>query len=211
MPKNPEKKESDNLQETPSQRILLEEYRLLQNRYLNLQDEGVTRLNFFITATSVSIGSLLVFGGSSNFPLLYFKIALLVITGILSVINHYICKFYVHRDTVIDRYDRGLARIRHYFIKMDPALADYFITRTTDIPTGNIVKNTSGMRRAAQLLESFLLGLAATILTTFTTLSAGIDILIGCVAAVFVYLSLEITAQRKYKAAIQTAEKDRKF
>src|SRR5512138_41506 len=89
--------------ETPSQRILLEEYRLLQSRFIDLQSEGLTRMNFFITAASVSIGSFLIFG-SSNLPPLYFKITLLIIIALLSIIDIYICRFFISREIVADKY-----------------------------------------------------------------------------------------------------------
>ena len=70
----------------------------------------------------------------------------------------------------MDRYERGLARIRHYFIMLDPTIKDYFVTRSIEVPTSNISKNNSGMRRAAQIIEGFLIGLAVTTILTFKPL-----------------------------------------
>jgi len=213
MARNIERKDLDGFShETSSQRILLEEYRLLQSRFLDLQGEGVMRMNFFITAASVSIGSLLVFGGgNSNVSPLYFKLAMLTILVLLGIINFYICRFFVSREIAVDRYERGLARIRRYFIQLDHTIEDYFVTRVLDVPTSNIVGNNSGMRRAAQLIEAFLLGLAFTISATFSTFRLEIDFLIGLTTAVFVFLIFEVTAQRKFKKAEKNAEKEMKF
>lgn len=192
--------------ETPSQRILLEEYRLLQSRFLDLQNEGLTRMNFFITAASVSIGSFLVFG-SSNLPSLYFRITLLIITALLSVIDIYICRFFISREIAVDRYERGLARIRHYFVGFDAALKDYFVTKIVDVPTSNIRGNNSGMRQSAQLIAAFLLGLEGSLLATFTSLSAEFDFLIGLVTAIMVFAVLEWNAQRRFRKAVAQVEK----
>jgi hypothetical protein len=196
--------------ETPSQRILLEEYRLLQGRFLDLQNEGLTRMNFFITAASVSIGSFLVFG-SSNLPPLSFKITLLIIIALLSMIDIYICRFFISREIAIDKYERGLARIRDYFIRLDTNLEDYFVTKTFDVPTNNIQGNNSGMRRSAQLIGAFLVGLAGSILTTFTTLPVEINILVGTMLAILVFAVLELNAQRRFGKAVAQIEKEMKF
>jgi hypothetical protein len=201
------------VQETSSQRILLEEYRSLQTRFLNLQDEGVSRMNFFITAASVSIGSILVLGSSNNSNISqYIPIALLIVSTILAIINHYICNFFTHRDIVADRYERGLARIRRYFANLDPALEDYFVTRITDIATGNTVKNTSGMRRSAQITESFLIGLSVSMtLLIATPLDSKLDIVIGIFIVFVSFIFLELYAQTKYRKARLDAEKKMKF
>jgi len=196
--------------ETPSQRILLEEYRLLQSRFLDLQNEGLTRMNFFITAASVSIGSFLIFG-SNNLPALYFKITLLIIIALLSMIDIYICRFFISREIAVDRYERGLARIRNYFISLDTNLKDYFVTKIFDVPTSKIKGNNSGMRRSAQLIGAFLLGLEGSILITFTSLPAEINILIGLVIAILVFSIFEWYAQRRFKKVVEVVETEMKF
>jgi hypothetical protein len=196
--------------ETSSQRILLEEYRLLQSRFLDLQNEGLTRMNFFITAASVSIGSFLVFG-SNNLSELYFKIILLIIVALLSMIDIYICRFFISREIAVDRYERGLARIRNYFVRIDADLKDYFVTKIFDVPTGNIKGNNSGMRQSAQLIGAFLLGLEGSILMTFTSLFVEIDILTGFVIAILAFSILEWNAQRRFKKVVEAVETEMKF
>jgi hypothetical protein len=190
-----------------SRQILADEYRLLQDRFLSLRDEGINRLNFFITVTSVSLGSLLIFG-ASNMPLQYFKITLLIVLAVLALVNFDICKFLVSRDVVTDRYERGLARIRSYFVKLDPTVGDYFVTNITDKPTNYLIQKNSGMQRTAQILEGFLLGLFSAILATFSSLAIEIDFAIGCGVAIFVYLILEIRAQIKFNKALALVKKD---
>jgi len=199
------------LPESPSQRILLEEYRSIHSEYLNRRDEGVTRLNFFITAASVLLGGALVLAGASNFPLVYFKIILLSAIFILLVIGLEICNFLVYRDIASDRDIRGLARIRNYFTKLDPELEQYFVTSTSDTPTGYISRNSSGMRRVAQVIVGFLFGLALTILSTFLFLSLVLNIVIGVGTTILVILIFEINARRKFKRTLENVEKNIKF
>jgi len=208
MAKNTENKELDAAsRETSSQRILLEEYRLLQSRFLSLRDEGINRLNFFITVASLSIGSILVFGaGNKGIPTEYFKIALVIVSIVLSIVNYDICKFLVSRDIVTDKYERGLARIRNYFVKLEPDIKDRFVTKIMDTPTNYLIKKNSGMQRTAQVLEGFLLGLAATILSTFLILDTLVDILIGCGMAVIVFVVLEVLARTRYNQALKRIE-----
>jgi hypothetical protein len=198
--------------ESASQRILLEEYRSIHSEYLNRRDEGVTRLIFFITAASVLLGGTLVFAsGASNLPLVYFKIILLSAIFILTVIGLEICNFLVYRDIASDRDIRGLARIRNYFTKLDPELEEYFVTSTSDTPTGYISRNSSGMRRVAQVIVGFLFGLASAILSTFVFLPLGVNIAIGVGITILVVLILELNARRKFKRALENAEKNIKF
>ena len=150
-------------------------------------------MNFFITAASFSLGGLLVFGGNAqNFPQLYFRIALLSVLLLLGIIDYYICLFFVQKDVLIDRYERGLIRIRRYFIGLDPVIESYFVTRVMEEPTHNILRNNSGLRRAAQIIESFLMALATITALTFTNFPAGFDIAGGSIAAVLVFLMLEL-------------------
>jgi len=197
--------------ESPSQRILLEEYRSIHSEYLNRRDEGVTRLNFFITAASVLLGGALVLAGASSFPIVYFKLILLSAIFILIVIGLEICNFLVYRDIASDRDIRGLARIRNYFTKLDPELEDYFVTSTSDTPTGYISRNSSGMRRVAQVIVGFLFGLASAILSTFLFLSLVVNIAIGAGITILVVLVLGLNARRKFKRALESVERNIKF
>lgn len=209
MAKATENKKQDTISHNESsQQILADEYRLLQGRFLSLRDEGINRLNFFITVASVSIGSLLVFGGNSNMPPQYFKTILLIVLAVLALVNYDICKFLVSRDVVTDRYERGLARIRNYFVKLDPNISDYFVTNITDKPTNYLIQKNSGMQRTAQILEGFLLGLFAAILSTFSSLAIEFDFAIGCGVAILVFALLEIRAQIKFNRALARIKKE---
>ena len=198
--------------ETSSQRILLEEYRLLQERYSNARSEGVTRLNFFITSASIALGGVLVFvSGKMALPLVYIKLIVLVTLILLSIIGLEIHNTLVFRDITTDRYERGLARIRHYFIKLDPQIKEYFVGKVTDIPTNFLIMKNSRMRRSAQIIIGFLLGLALTIIASFLPLPPEVDISIGIISVGIIYLILEISARRRLGNALQIAQKEVRF
>jgi hypothetical protein len=203
---------NDLISETSSQRILLEEYRLLQERYSAARSEGVTRLNFFITSASVALGGVLVFiSGNTLLPVAYIKLIVLVTLILLSIIGLEIHNTLVFRDITTDRYERGLARIRHYFIKLDPQIKEYFVGKVTDIPTNFLIMKNSRMRRSAQVIIGFLLGLSFTIVTSFFLLFPQWIIATGAISVGLIYLILEISARRRLGSALEAARKEIRF
>jgi hypothetical protein len=198
-------------EETSSQRILLEEYRLIENRYLRIRNEAVIRMNFFITSASVALGGVLVFASGNNMPFIYFRLVLLVALIVLSAIGLDIFFFLIGRDIESDRYERGLARIRQYFVKLDPAIRDYFMNDIVDIPTRYIVRKLSGIRTALQIIECFLLGLGLTIAYTFLSIDTETLLLVGGIAAILIFIILELVARSMLAAAVKGAEKEIRF
>jgi hypothetical protein len=213
MAKNTENKDSDAfLHETSSQHILLEEYRMLQGRFTNLRDEGMTRMNFFITSVSVAIGGVLIFGsGNNNLSVEYFKFILLGTIALLTVVGCGIFDFLVSRDIAADRCERGLARIRYYFVRLDPVIENYFVTAVANNPTRYLTRKYSNTRRTAQTVVAFLLGLAFLIISTFIDIRPELDILIGFVMAIIVFIALEAYARKKIIKAFRIVEKETQF
>jgi hypothetical protein len=205
MPKKAVTKDIDNLAvETPSQRILLEEFRLLEERYSHYRNHAIERLNFFITAASVAIGGVLVFGSnSSNLPSQYFKIILLITLMLLAIIGLDLYSYLIYRDISTDRTERGLARIREYFISLDPKIRRFFVTKSTDGPTRYLSYTGSGIRRITQVIDGFLLGVIITITLTFTSLIPGLIISIGIVTLLLTFLILELNARRRLRLALK--------
>jgi hypothetical protein len=191
---------------------LLEEYQFLYTQYLNRRAEAVTRINFFITAASVSLGGVLIFGsGNANISFFTFKSVLLAALIILFTIGIEIHTFTIHRDIASDRDARGLARIRRYFMELDPSLKSYFVSYVTDAPTGYLVRNTSGMRRVMQIIEGFLAGLALMILSTFVSNSPFIYLVIGIGVTILTYIILGAISRRRFRIALENAKRESKF
>jgi hypothetical protein len=201
----------NSLEETSSQRILLEEYRALNADYLNLRSEGVNRVNFFITSLSVVLGGALVVVSNNKLPTLYFQLILAAATLILASIGLQIHGYLIHREVSSDLLMRGLARIRNYFVKLDPQIRDNFVTRLVDTPTGSLIHKHSGLRRTIQIIEGFLIGLIFTVISTLLPISQVINIGLGIGVTVLTIMLLELNARRKLNKAFNSAIADMKF
>ncbi len=195
-----------------SQQIMLEEYRGLHSDYIHQRSEGVTRVNFYITAMSVILGGALVFASSDN-PLVstYIKPILLVAAILLITIGIDVYNYLVQRDLATDRAIRGMARVRHYFIKLDPGLKDHFINNIYDTPSGYLIAKSSGMRRTTEVILGFLVGATIAIAISYFFLRLEINILIGAVVGIMTTLFFEIKARRRLDRALEKAEKDIRF
>jgi hypothetical protein len=166
-------------------------------------------MNFFITATSVAIGGVLVFGSnSSNLPADYFTFILLITLILLVIIGLDLYGYLIHRDISADRDERGLARIREYFINLDPKIKECFVTKHSDGPTRYITYNGSGVRRIAQVIDAFLLGLIIIILLTFIRIIPEIAISIGFITTLLAFLVLEINARRRLGAVLKKVKQN---
>jgi len=199
------------LQETSSQRILLEEYRALNADYLNLRSEGVNRVNFFITAMSVVLGGALVVASNNKLPILYFKLILSTAALILASIGLEIHSYLIHREISSDLLMRGLARIRNYFVELDPQIRDNFVTKVFDTATGSLIHKRSGLRRTIQIIEGFLVGLIFTVLSTLLPISQIANIGFGVGVTILTIMLLEINARRKLNRAFKTATAEIRF
>jgi hypothetical protein len=198
-------------EETPSQRIMLEEYRFLYTDYLNLRTEGVNRVNFFITAMSVLLGGVLVIASSSKMPVLYFKLILLAVSLILAIIGIEIYNYLIHRTISSDRRARGLARIRNYFIKLDPDIRDFFVNKIHDTPSTGLVHKQSGLRKTVEAIEGVFIGVIFAISSSFLLSSEVPSVAIGLGMTLLAILVLEANAHRRLNKALKNAIDEMKF
>jgi hypothetical protein len=160
-------------QETPSADFMLEEYKLLQERFHSLRNEGLNRLNFFITLTSVIAGGVLIFANNSNFSPQFVKILIATAFVMLSIIGWDICGTLVARDRATDRVERGMARIRRYFIQRDPSISDFLIFPHHDEPTRYVTKlSGAGVRRSAQAIQSFIVSIIVGVVVSLGNLQS---------------------------------------
>jgi len=198
--------------ETSSQHILLEEYRALHSDYIQQRSEGVTRMNFFVTAISVILGGILIFASGNNATMIfYFRHVLLAALIILTTIGIDVYLFLIQRNIDIDQDIRGMARVRIYFVKHDPGLEKFFVTGIYDSPSKHITNKGSGMRRSAEIIVSFLVGIALVTLSSYFPLTLEINIAIGVSMTILTALLLDLFAQRKLGKALSDAQKEMKF
>jgi hypothetical protein len=154
----PTKKTNDNV--TSSERFLIEEYQMLRERFHNTRTEGISRINLFFTVTSAVLGGILLLDSkNSSFPSGFFQLVLLVILLILAVIGYDIYLFMIARDRVSDRVERGMARIRRYFVERDKELEKFLVYTTYDNPTTYLTRSNMGLRRTVQIIESLIIAL----------------------------------------------------
>jgi hypothetical protein len=197
---------------TSSQSIMLEEFRGLHSDYIHQRTEGVTRVNFFITAMSVVLGGVLVFASSNNATIIsYFRLILLAALMILVTIGLDVYNFLIQRDMATDRHIRGMARVRNYFVKLDPNLEDYFVNKIYDTPSGYLIAKSSGMRRSTEIVVGFLAGIFLTVLSSYFTFVLEINLAVGIGATVLTAVLLEMNARRRLEKARKNAEKETKF
>ena len=181
-----------------SEHILLEEYRALQGDYIQQRGEGVTRMNFFITAMSVILGGVLVFASRNNMTMISDpKLALLVALAIMITIGIDVYGFLTQRNINIDRDLRGMARIRSYFVNLDPNLEKFFMNGIQDTPTAFLIAKGSGMRRSTGIIVGFLAGFASAILSSYYVSSLEINIMIAIIFTILTVSFLEYFARRK--------------
>ena len=181
-----------------SENILLEEYRALQGDYIQQRGEGVTRMNFFITAMSVILGGVLVFVSGNNTTMISdFKLVLLVAFTIMITIGIDVYGFLTQRNINIDRDLRGMARIRSYFVNLDSDLENYFMNGIHDTPTDFLIAKGSGMRRSTEIIVGFLAGFASAILSSYYVASLEINIMIATIFTILTVSFLEYFARRK--------------
>lgn len=202
-----ESKDSDG-----KQSILLEEYQALHEDYLHQRSEGVTRVNFYITAMSVILGGALVFGSSDNpLVIVYLRPVLISATILLFVIGRDVYNYLIQRDLATDRAIRGMARVRHYFVKLNPSLKEYFINNIYDTPSGYLVAKNSGMRRTTEIILGFLLGISLAVVSSYFFIDIFLCLVVGALSTITTALVLEMMARKKLDKALQKAEKDVRF
>jgi hypothetical protein len=199
-------------EKTKSADFMLAEYRVLQERFLSLRDEGLNRLNFFITLTSVITGGVLIFANNSNFSSQFVQILIVVAFFVLSIIGGDICGTLAARDRATDRVERGMTRIRHYFVQKDPSLSNFLIFAYHDDPTRYVtVTSGAGVRRSAQAIQSFIVSIIVGISANLGNLRIEYVGLLSILAFIVNFLILETRARKTYKDALIKAKNDAKF
>jgi len=151
------------LQENDSSKFLLEEYRALEGRFQSYRVEGVSRLNSYLTLTSVLGGAGLFFlGNSANLSAVVSHSILIAVMLLLSSVGYDAWYYIIIRQITSDKIERGLSRIRHYFIEQDQSISKYLVNSINDDPTLYLrrQKKSNGVRRTVQTIQAFTLSIA---------------------------------------------------
>jgi hypothetical protein len=140
--------------------FLIAEYNQISEETRRLRNEGLSRLNFFITITSSILAGLVVLSQSNTATDTTVQWVSLGALFFLILVGWNAFKFTISRDISTDFNVRATGRIHRFFMERDPSLRQYLTWQDHDEPTAWIVGNTSNLRSTAQWLLSSLVALA---------------------------------------------------
>jgi len=204
--------EKDQPPDPNSVNFMLEEYRMLQGRYESLWSEGVTRLNFFVTLTSALLAGMALIGSGGQQNPTFFKLILLAILLLLSAIGLDLYQFILMRARVVDKAERGMRRIRRYFIEQDHSLKDYVTFAYHDEPTDYLFeKHGSNVRRTTQLILACIAGIACGLIADLLALPLEVALSVGVIAFVIDFALMEYRARRYLAYWAQRAKAEIRF
>jgi hypothetical protein len=198
-----------NKEKDPSE-YLMREYQELLREYEYVRDEGVKRLNFYLTVTS-SILAGLVFLSQISSTMMTFQIAAIGASFFLLLIGLPLYRSIIYRDTNSDTLLRQISRVRQYFVSQSPSIEIYVSRSVNDEPTGYVLRNSSDLRVTLQailaVLFSAIMGFSLNLFIN-DSLIAGIA---SVVLFVVDYLALNAYAKQQYKTAADRATKSVRF
>ncbi len=192
--------------------FLIAEYSEIFQEYRRLRDEGIKRLDFFVTLTTAVLGGLVVLSeiSTSIQPTLPW-IAVLSIF-LLLILGWDIYRYLVTRETSSDFNMRAMGRIHRFFIGNDPLIADYFMWKTDDEPSIYVRKKSlSSLITTMSFFLSALLAFGIGVLLSFFSsrweLVFGVGLLVFLTGAFL----LRADAKKRIKKAGEEAYASRKF
>ena len=136
--------------------FLLAEYQEIYQEFRRLRQEGVTRLNFFITLTSVITGGLIILYQLSTTGRGAFEYLAIGSLLFLLIVGWDTVNFSISRDIDTDLNVRATARIRRFFADQYPNIEEYLTWQVHDEPTPWLTKNISNVRRTSQAIFAML-------------------------------------------------------
>ena len=195
-----------------SPEFMLEEYKMLRERYHSVRNEGINRVNLLFTVTSAVLGGILLFDSkNSTFSSSFFQLVLIVLLSILAFVAHDIYLFMIARDRVSDRVERGMARVRRYFVERDKNLQDFITYPITDNPTHNLSRPSMGLRRSVQVIESFFITLIICVIANIFMLQFEIILFVGGVGFVLIFSILHYLSRRTLRKEMESVARFMKF
>ncbi len=187
--------------------FLIAEYSELSEEIRRLREQGINRLNFFITLTSAIVAGLVLLGQSGSTSTAFLQLVALGAFLFLLLSGWYILESAIARDVSSDFHIRATGRIRRFFVDHYPLSEKYLMWQSHDEPTGLVTKNTSVVRRTLQSVLSLLCALSVALITNLITSDLKMSITVGMVGFVIAFLSFESYARKQYKKASDSAYK----
>jgi len=139
--------------------FLIADYSEISQDTRRLRQEGIVRMNFFITITSSFLAVLVFLSQSQGTTDTFFQVAAIVALCLLLIVGLDTFKFTIGRDVSTDLNIRATGRIRRFFSQQNPEIQMYLTWRCHDEPTPWITNNTSDVRRIVQYILSSICAL----------------------------------------------------
>jgi len=193
--------------------FLLAEYNKSHDELNRLRDEGMKRLNFFITMTTSVVGGLVILGGWKAISIIQFQLIAIVALLFLLIVGWGVFRFSIYRDIDMDFQLRSIARIRHYFMDLDPKMQRFLVEeKFDDEPTHYITgENVSSFRTTTHTIISLFFSAIAGSLTNLFVDNVIISIVIGLVGFVLAFVTMDNYIKSMFKKALENARKSIQF
>ena len=191
--------------------FLIAEYNEISQETRRLRQEGIVRLNFFITITS-SILAVLVFLSQSKVTTdTFFQVAAIGVLCLLLLVGLDTFNFTIGRDVNTDLNIRATGRIRRFFSQQNPEIQNYLTWRCHDEPTPWITNNTSGVRRIVQYILSSICALITGLALNLAGVNSVISMIFGVIMLIISFIGFRGYAVRRFKQASIAARKSVRF
>ena len=198
-------------QEQIALQFLLAEYSELNEEFRRLREEGVTRLNFYITITSSILAGLVLLSQISPASSGFLQFAAIGAAFLLMLIGWSLFRYTIARDELTDDTLRALARLRRFFTNHAPSIKGVLSRPMDDEPTMFVTRNASSIRLTVQSILSLLFALMAGLAVNLVSRTLVLSVGIGVIAFASVMLSLEAYSKKQFKRITESAHKSVRF
>jgi pilus assembly protein TadC len=191
--------------------FLIAEYNEISQENRRLRQEGIARLNFFITITSSVLAVLAFLSQENSVAIAVFQAVAIGILLLLFFVGLDTFRFTIRRDIKTDLNIRAIARIRRFFALRNPKIQQYLTWQYHDEPTAWITSNTSNVRLTAQYILSFICALIAGLLLNLIGMPLAAAIALGVIVLVGSFIILQRYAARQFQEARSQAKRSMRF
>ncbi|MEA5466950.1 hypothetical protein [Leptothoe sp. PORK10 BA2] len=191
--------------------FLIAEYNEISEETRRLRQEGIARLNFFITITSSTLAVLAFLGQSKAMTGVFFQGAAIGVLVLLLFIGWDTFRFTIRRDERTDFNRRAIARIRRFFAVQDPKIQPYLTWQYHDEPMHWVTNNTSNVRFTAQYILSFICALIAGLISNLIGVNPTGTTIIGVVVLIASFLAAQSYAANRFRLAQIEAKESMRF
>jgi hypothetical protein len=194
--------------------FLVTEHSEIFQEFRRLRNEGLTRLNFYVTISTGVLGGLAFSFQLALFPVLVLQLMAVLSITMLVFLGWDAFRYLIARDIGTDFNMRAMARIRRFFIKVAPEVEDYLLWNTSDEPSHYLDKREGSLSTIAATMMYFvsmLVGFDFAIGLSILLDSLAIILLVGITISVLVYFALRLYALDRLQKARELAEENVRF